>query len=709
MTIATAPQTPRWLPVSPSAARVLAYVLAVGGLVFIAASWGVLYEAYDGAWAMPMVAFIVVGVTILHRWPTHPMGWLFLWLGVLGAVSGAGSAYVYGPVREIGALPVAPARVPASLLWLSLVAEASNTAIVAGLVPLTLLLFPDGTLPSPRWRVVPVLAGAAAVMGGAAALLNGGWGGDVAQAIVISPLAGHPLATVTSAAFYPLLMAAWVGGAVGMIVRYRHSRGTERVQLKWLAASAVFAIVAVIAALTVDRGAAHGWVAWAAAGGIAAPAVGAGIAILRHQLFDIDVVIRRSLIVGGLVVFVTGFYVVIVVGAGRLLGVQGEGDSLLAVVATALVAVAFQPVQQRLSRLANRLVYGRRATPYEVLTTFAREVAGTADPDALLARAAASLADGTGAVTATVWMRVGDRLRAAAHHPQGDVPGEKPLAADGSLGGLPGDVRVEVRHDGEFLGVVTLTKPRGEPPTPADAALARRLADQIGVALTNLRLTAELRRRAAELAASRRRVVTAADDERRALERRLSERSGQRLVALKAGLAVAQRTAASAPRARDQLATVQGILDDGITELHRLTRGLYPPLLESEGLAVALRSAAERTGLDVHVDADTSVGRLPVTHETAVYFCVLEALANIAKHADTASVRITLRCEDAGVYFTVVDAGRGFDSATAAAGAGLANMRDRVAALEGSVSVTSAPGAGTTVAGRIPLPVAVTT
>ena len=707
MTTATAGGTPRWLPISPTAARGIAYLLTLASIGCLVFSWGVFFDSNDGAWTMPMVAFVIVGATILHRWPTHPVGWLFLWLGALGAVTGAGSAFVYDEAAAAGTIPVAPEAVRSSVVWLSLAAEACNTATIAALVPLSLLLFPDGRLPSRRWRFVPVVAGAAAVLGGVAALLNGGWGGDPAQAIVVSPLADLAVAPATSAVFFPLMMSGWVAGAVGMITRYRRSQDVERVQLKWLAASAVCAIVAVLGAFLFDRGAVTGWTVWLAAGGMAAPAVGAGIAILRHQLFDIDVVIRRSLIVGGLVIFVTGFYVAIVVGVGRLLGTHGSANPLLAVTATAAVAIAFQPVQQRLTRWANRLVYGQRSTPYEVLTAFARDVAAAGDPDALLERAAGSLADGTGALEATVWMRVGDRLSPAAHHPPGEAPPEQFLESGGALPALPGSVAVEVRHAEELLGAVTLTKPRGEPATPTDTALAQRLADQIGVALTNLRLTAELQQRAAELAASRRRVLTAADDERRALERRLSQRSGQRLVALKTGLAVAQRTAVGAPKTREQLETVQSILDDGIDELHRLTRGLYPPLLEAEGLAVALRSAAERTGLDVHVDAD-GVGRLPVTHETAIYFCVLEALANVAKHADTSSVRITLRRDDDAVAFSVVDAGRGFDRSAPDVGAGLANMRDRISALDGTVTIQSRPGRGTTVAGSVPVAAEVT-
>ena len=702
MTSTTAPQTPRWFPVSAATARVAAYLVAAGGVLTLMVGFEVYSNTGDAAWVMPMFAFILVGTVILHRWPTHPIGWLFLWLGALAGLSSGMGALVLPDVLAIGDLPVPAEQVPARVMVVSLAAEALNTATIAALVPLTLLLFPDGRLPSPRWRVVPVVALTAAVIGAVAALVNGGWGGDPAQAVVLSPLNGHPLAAVASAAFFPLLMSTWVAGAISMIVRYRRSVGSQRVQLKWLAASAVVAILGVMVAAFVGGGAVSGWTVWVAAGGMAAPAVGAGVAILRHQLFDIDVVIRRSLIVGGLVLFVIGFYVVIVVGAGRLLGTHGDTNPVLAVAATAAVAFAFQPVQQRLTRWANRVVYGRRTTPYEVLTTFAREVAGTADPDALLARAAASLADGTGAVTATVWMRVGDRLHPAAHHPAGEPPPDHALPGDGTLPDLPGNIGVQVRHGGELLGAVTLTKPRGEPPTPADTALARRLADQIGVALTNLRLTAELHRRAAELAASRRRVLTAADDERRMVERRLSQRAVQRLIALKTGLAVAQRTADSAPRTHDQLTTVRSILDDGIEELHRLTRGLYPPLLEAEGLAVALRSAADRTALSVHIDAD-GVERLPVAHETAIYFCILEALANVAKHADTSSARVTLRRDRDAVTFTVVDAGRGFDSSDMGQGAGMANIRDRISALDGTLEVRSTPGGGTTVSATVPV------
>lgn len=693
-------QPPAWTHLSPAGARLAGRLLAVAGVMaFVGAA-----DHADLGWILSAIVFLVVGALILNRWPAHRVGWLFVWYGVGTSFSGLGSAVIGSGLT--GPLPLPAADASAWVTAVSLVCEAANTAVVAGLVPLSLLLFPDGRLPSHRWRWAVGAAAVTAVAGAVSAVLNGGWGGDPAQAIVLSPWLDTAAAGLLPQVFFPLLGITWLASAGSQLWRYRGASGVQRLQQRWLAAAVVFAALAGVSILFLLGDTAPDAVAvYLIAATFAAPPLAAGAAILRSQLFDIDLVIRRSFVAALLLACVTFAYVVLVVSASGLLGARVGASPAVALTATAVVALAFQPARERLSRVATRIVYGRRATPYEVLSTFAREVSATAEPDILLTRAAAALASGTGAANVTVWLRVGAALRPSVRVPDGaSQPAcgrEVELGAGNELPDLGADVAVPVRREGELLGAVTLRKPRGEPASAEDDALTRRLAGQLGVALTNLRLGAELVARAEELAASRLRIVSAAQDQRRLLEQRLTAGAGQRLLALRRRLDAAPAAGPRAPRARAQVARLGPAVDDTMAALGRVAGGIAPALLSGEGLGPALAAAA--AGGPVRVTVDVEAAELPPEVLTAVYYCVLEALQNTAKHAGASAARVTVALSDGVVGFTVSDDGCGYDPLTTPSGAGTDNLRDRVAALDGTLSVRSAPGAGTTVEGRIPL------
>ncbi len=237
----------------------------------------------------------------------------------------------------------------------------------------------------------------------------------------------------------------------------------------------------------------------------------------------------------------------------------------------------------------------------------------------------------------------------------------------------------------------------GETPDMVNAAAAAA-----AIAVHQQELTAGLRTAVDDLRASRSRLATAADEERRRLERDLHDSAQQGLVALRVRVAVARETldgdVGAAARALDDIDTELGaVLDD----LRRLSRGLYPPLLEARGLVEALRSAASRSPMAVSVEGD--VGRLPRQIEVAAYFCCREALQNAAKHAGRdAHVTVSLSEADGSLHFAVTDDGPGFDAAADSGGIGLTGMRDRAGAVGGRLDVRASP-AGTTVAGVLPL------
>jgi signal transduction histidine kinase len=329
--------------------------------------------------------------------------------------------------------------------------------------------------------------------------------------------------------------------------------------------------------------------------------VAVGIAILRYRLFDIDVVINKTFVFGGLAAFITIVYVAIVVGIGQLVG--ETGNTALSILATAIVAVTFQPVRTRMQRLANRLVYGKRATPYEVLSEFSERIGGTYAAEELLPRMAQILAQGTGATEAAVWIEEAGRLRMDTSWPT-DASRHAEVTDVGEIESNGADLAVPVRHLGEVLGALSIRKRPGEPVSATERALVDDLAAQAGLVLRNVRLIEELR-------ASRRRIVAAQDERAKKLERDIHDGAQQQLVAL----AVKQRLAASLvgkddDGLRTMLEGLQAETTDALENLRDLARGIYPPLLADRGLAEALTAQARKAPIPVHVESD-GIGRYP--------------------------------------------------------------------------------------------------
>ena len=361
-------------------------------------------------------------------------------------------------------------------------------------------------------------------------------------------------------------------------------------------------------------------------------------------------------------------------------------------------------MRSRLTHVANRLVYGRRATPYEVLSDFSQRVGATYGDDDVLVRMARILGEGVGAERADVWLKVDTDLRQVAAWP-GDAERSSPVPlTNGRLPTIAGAGRVyAVEHGGELLGALAVRKPAADPVSPADDKLVADLAKQAGLVLRNVRLTEELRARLDDLRAAQKRLVQAQDEARRRLERNIHDGAQQQLVALavKARLArsLTDRDPERAGEMLDQIATeTQAALED----LRDLARGIYPPLLADEGLAAAIRAQARKSPFDVDIRVE-DVGRYPAEVEAAVYFSCLEALQNAAKYADATRVMVTLTERGGHLTFEVADDGRGFEPAAAGYGTGLQGIADRLVAIDGTMTIRSEPGAGTTVVGTVPV------
>jgi signal transduction histidine kinase len=416
-----------------------------------------------------------------------------------------------------------------------------------------------------------------------------------------------------------------------------------------------------------------------------------------------------ALVVGGLVAFVVIVYVVVVLGGGAALGHTASPDLGLSVLATAVVAIAIDPVQTRLEGLAARWVLGGSPLPYDVLRRFFSTVTGSYRAEELPTRMARVLAEGTGAAWSQVWLVTGDRTVLAATWPPGATRGPGPGEPDPGEADVPGRRVLTVRHGGEPLGALVVQERDNVPLTAVEERLFSGLAAQAGLALHSARLRAELEQRleelgerAAELRASRERLVDLQDDRRRALERDIHDGAQQHLVALAVNLRLAHTVSQRAPgRARELLSGQQQAVAAAIDTLVQLARGIYPPLLADQGLAVALRAAVGGSRVPVAVTAE-DLERYPAATEAAAYFCCLEALQNAGKHAHATRVRVDLRGGSDGLTLDVADDGCGFDPATTPAGAGLANIRDRIEAVGGTVRTRSAPGLGTRITAVLP-------
>lgn len=643
-----------------------------------------------------VLGYSTVGALIASRTPRNPMGWLMMAIGIAFILSGFADEYTtYTFVTSPGRLPLGNvAAVSSNSFWMP---------TIAALV-LLILLYPSGRVPGPRWRLLPWAIGVLTMLFLAANLVVPGILQDAPKGVRIqNPFGIHALKAVAGAAVgisSTALLLSVVPAVVALVLRYRQSREEQRQQIRWLV-YVVATIVAVIvltlvAALIIGKSFGDSFLNNAlflvifALIGIGVPAA-MGVAVLRYRLYDLDLVVQKTVLYATVAVLLTGVFLLVALAIG---GIAGRGEAG-AVVAAAAIGLSLWPAIRLAKRVADRLVYGGRATPYEVLTEFSARVGGSYGAEDVLPRMAQIVAGAVGARRAVVWLRIGDELRPAAVAPHGDSPA--PIRISGSeLPALAADGTVEVRDRGELLGALSVDTPSNDPMNPSKERLVRDLASQAGLVLRNVRLIEELRE-------SRRRIVAVQDERARKLERNIHDGAQQQLVALSVKLRLAEQLAdRDAAKTKEMLAQLQGEVTDALENLRDLARGIYPPLLANAGLGAAVEAQARKSPVPVDFGVD-GIGRYPQELEAAVYFCVLEAMQNIAKYSRANLARIRLVETNGDLTFTVVDDGVGFDPSRAR-GSGLPNMRDRMEALGGHVEIQSSVGSGTRVAGVVPVP-----
>ncbi|ONI79705.1 hypothetical protein ALI144C_23370 [Actinosynnema sp. ALI-1.44] len=408
------------------------------------------------------------------------------------------------------------------------------------------------------------------------------------------------------------------------------------------------------------------------------------IAIVRHRLYDIDLVVRRSVTYGVLSLGIAALYLALAAAPGLALGNTVPVE--LAVALTIVAAAVFHPLRRVLERLADRLVFGERVNRYQLLTAFGARLEQAVDLGELLPH----LADTVWRGLAAEWVRV-------------TLPNVV-VVAGSTAGPDVAALRVGLERGGEVVGHIECG-PRSGGYQPGDRELLDTLAAQAATAIANVQLTTQLAEQVTELARSRSRIVAAQDTERRRIERNIHDGAQQHVVALIMKLRLARNQLARGDRSADNvLDELQHDARELLTDLRELAHGIHPPVLSDQGLVAAVQARADRMPLEVHVHAEPALydQRLGTEIEGAAYFVICEALTNVVKHAEAATAHIDLSTQDGKVAVRVRDDGVGLGP-DGSGGNGLTNLRDRVEALGGRVRVDSVPGAGTRVCAELPV------
>jgi signal transduction histidine kinase len=665
----------------------LTVLAAVLDTLFTAAYRPLLSEAAwaDHGWPLAPLAGIgsaLMGAVIIRRHPRHPLGWLLSVSGLL-SVTLAAEAYSVWVLDGNGPGSLYAAHVAA---WASpLLGWPAFTALI-----FVFLLSPGGRLPSPRWRwaVWVTLTGLCLHTLGTLTLNPGDF--EVGQRSGDRSISG-PLLAVGVA----LVAAGLVASAVSIAWRLRTAEDDLRRQLLWVASSAAFLALGVVVILVVPmvNGKEGTWLAALPLklAQLAVPLCVA-VAVLRHRLVQIDLIVNRALVLALATGLVAVGYVVVVVVAGAAVG-QGTTGFWPSLLATALVALAFQPIRRAVLRVADRLAFGAAAAPYEALADFSRRVGDSPDPSHLLAAVAEAAGQAVGAGRVVVLLRVESGPDQRAVWPTGGVAGDgRPLAPGTELAVVDG---------GERLGTIMVEMPAGHPLRARDHRLLADLSDQAGMAFRSARLTAELSGQVArlglrtdELAESRRRLIAAADAERSRLERAIAREVLLHLRPLPERLRrlSSARPATQRPVDPSSLEPLVDSLNAALEALREITRGVFPAQLVRSGLPMALTSLLARTGSARRlVVKDLATGRrFDPRVEAAAYFCVVEAVHDLG---EPVVVVLDARADQLQLSVSGTDQG----------GLPIDEMRDRVEAAGGSVSIAE-DGARAVIEMRGPLP-----
>jgi signal transduction histidine kinase len=631
------------------------------------------------------LSFCLVGALIVSRRPSNVIGWMLGLTGVLTGLDLLALGYSLCSLTLNESLPGAQvARWLDGWIWVLPLA-----------VPLTfvVLLFPDGRLVSRRWRPIAWLAG----VGLAAAVL-----GLAIDPSLLAPPGNTPAqfptraqaASVLQSVAWPLLLVGFLGSLTSLVVRFRRTSGREHDQVKWLVYGvALGLLIAVLGNVLPIAFGVDGVEELSIIGSdvaLISMILAVGIAIVRHRLYDIDLLINRTLVYSVLTALIVTMYVLTVGSLGALFQVRGSLS--VSLVATGVVAVCFQPLRDWLQRATNRLMYGERDNPYAVLSRLGKRLEEAVAADAILETLVETVAQSLKLPYAAIVLGAQEEPRTAATYGQ---PAAEPE-------------QFALIFQGEIIGQL-LVGPRafGETFNESERTLLANIARQAGAAVHAARLTVDLQR-------SRVQLVTAREEERRRLRRDLHDGFGPTLAALHLQTGALRRLIRSKPEAAEVLiddvqTEMRGLLD----AIRQLAYALRPPSLDELGLAGAIQGRAANmsqcdngewahSGVRIQVEAP-HLAPLPAAVEVAAYHIVQEALLNVVRHAQAAdcTVRLELADDSDGLCIEIVDNGDGLP--VYHAGVGIVSMRERATELGGWCTIQSRPGGGTIVRACLPI------
>ncbi len=648
---------------------------------------------------IPILVYGWLGARIAERAPENRIGWLLSAAALTGAAALAGIAYQrFGDAHSTASLPLADV--------VHLLAVVVPVPVIGICFLIVFLSYPNGRLPSVRWRPVVWLGVAVGALAAVLllrdpALVAAGLSPAWSRAGIFRAPFTDVVVALAAAVF--LLMVA------SLYVRARRVPVEERRPVRGLLITLLLMAGAVLPLIVFGRSEGNWLIAFFTGllfllGFLVGIPFALSVAMLRYGLFDYEVGVRKTIarrVLVGVVMLMTAvvFLFLVATFLGSILsGTEGARVSpLLAVSVGVLLGVLLMFVVRWTRRFADRVVFGERETPYEILAQFSGRVAETYSLDDVLPRMAVLLAKGTGAAEARIWLEIDGELRPIAAFPQEAIAADPITRVDDDLETTDPSRQVfAVRHQGSLLGVLDLTMPANDPMNAQKEQLVRDVAGQAGLVLRNVGLLEDVRE-------SRRRIVAAQDERARSLERNIHDGAQQQLVALTVKLRLAEQLTERDPAGmRELLRTLQVQATNALEDLRDLARGIYPPLLADQGLGAALQAQARRSLVPVAFEIG-GIGRYSQEIESAVYFSCLEALQNVAKYAEASEVRITLTQNDGRLSLEITDDGVGFDPAATTYGTGLQGIADRLDALGGTFGVVSSVGVGTVLNGTVPV------
>jgi two-component system, NarL family, sensor kinase len=668
-------ESTRRLAATLSVVLLLATVSILGATAY-------LQSTFDHAWLVDLLLLssvclssTVTGLLIAIQRPGNRIGLLLSLHGFLVAlVFGSDPYATYAGLQHPGRLPGAG--------WAEMIST-SYWPLLFICVATILYRFPDGRCFSPRWRryeLVSLCSYAVYFVGVSVGTKT--FPAPDQSIPVPTPYVRSIVAPLTVVVLVGI-MAHLIGGALAARARFRASTGATRLQLLWFTWAGV-AIPGALAICWLDN-AIYGTATYVT--GIAICTAGTmislsiAIAILRYQLFDIELVVSQSLVYGTLAAGLAVIYAAGVYGLGSLIDNRGVGG-LAAVVATAIFV---EPLRSRIRSRAERWVYGDRADPYRALTRLGERMQATLAPDQLLTGLVDSVAEALRLPYIAIELSDSADDQPAASHGTPDSHGNAETLA------------VPMAFRGEPVATLRVELPSGRELRQRERQLLGDLAGQGAVGVHALRLTMDLQQ-------SRQQLVTAREEERRRLRRDLHDGLGPELAAIVMQLDAGTRLATDS-QLEGLLGSLATQTRQAIAEIRRLVYELRPPALDEVGLVGAIRQQATRltdAQLTFEVVGPESTAPLPAAVEVAAYRIAVEAMTNAVRHADARRCRVEI-CLNGSLELTVADNGRGISPARRA-GVGLASMRERAAELGGRCSVESTGASGTLIAAVLPLP-----